>query len=536
MGNKRGQALAAIACILLASSVVLAVPAQRNGPAYERAVLEIQRHIQNGDLEGAYAQLAQARKQYPLDGGLENLLGVVEIQKGHTDAAELAFSQAILHSPRLTSAYLNLGRLYMQNPDRDAPTRVKALQVYERALAIAPSNAEANYQAAVLLMLAGSYERSLNHIVKLDETVGTGPGVLAVECADQAGLGHREAADRAAATLAGDPRLAEADAMEVLPVLRSAQRADLAALILGAAGEHEPLSPTGLRALGLAQETAGTLKEARNTLEQAALADGASTSTLVALARVARAQKDTLGALGYLAHARDMEPANPILLYYFGLASLDMSLLGEARKAFGEAVRIEPGNPAYNFAMGTVSAFAQDPALALPYLQKYHALRPGDPAGVLALGTTYFRAKDFETAGTWLRMAEKSGKTAATAHYYLGRVARQQGRLEDAVSELNKAVAATGHDQPEVLAELGQVYTQMHNYPEAEKELDRAIRLDPNNYVANFALLQLYARTGDARRGQQAKHFDHIRNENQTQFQDMMRIIEIRPQENSAPQ
>ncbi len=37
-----------------------------------------------------------------------------------------------------------------------------------------------------------------------------------------------------------------------------------------------------------------------------------------------------------------------------------MGLLGEARKAMGEAVKVEPENPQYNFGMGVISSFSQD--------------------------------------------------------------------------------------------------------------------------------------------------------------------------------
>jgi tetratricopeptide (TPR) repeat protein len=525
----RWKAFAVMALLAMAAVPLQAEPANA---AYERIVLSIQQLIQNGNLDTARAQLDQASKEYPADGGLENLLGVVEVQQGHTDAAIRDFSRAIVHSPKLTSAYLNLGRAYLKTNQSDKSAQVKALHVYERALAVAPSNAEANYQAAVLLMLSKSFAPSLEHLAKLDSPNRGLPGALAVECADQAALGRREEAAHAAAALAAHPDLTEADAMEVLPVLRSAHRLDLGVLIIQAAGKRAQLSPVALRELGLAQEADGQLSDARNSLEQAFAAQSTSTTLLVDLARVARAAKDLQGALGYLAHARDIEPANASLPYYFGLVSLESSLLGESRKAFAEAVRLEPGNPTYNFAMGTVSSFAQDATSALPYLQKYHELRPADPKGILALGSTYFRAKDFSAANPWLKQALAFPGTAASAHYYLGRIARQQGSLDEAADELRLSTTLKPH-QADVLAELGEVYVQMRKYPEAEKALNEAIQLNPDSYAANFGLLQLYVHTGDGRREAQTKRFNDIQSKNQTQYQEMMRIIEIQPELNA---
>jgi tetratricopeptide (TPR) repeat protein len=519
--------------ILLLLLLIPFAAAQQNTSAYQSALLAIQQHIESGDLSGANTLLTQAVAKYPSDGGIENLRGVLAAQQGDTAAAERYFSQAVRHSPKLVSAWLNLGRAYMLQAANNPAMQAKALGTYQSALALAPANAEANYQSAVLLMLAGKYQVSLDHVGRLDATARSTPGALALLAADHAGLGHKAEAEQAADALAQHPDLTEADALEIAPVLNATGHAALAIATLNAAAQRAPLSPAGLRALALSQETAGNLADARKTLEIAFTADPKSISILVDLARVAKAQKDYQGALGYLAHARDLEPRDARLSYYFGLVCLDLNLLGEARKALEEAVRLAPDDPDYNYVMGSVSAFAQDPELALPYLKKFHSLRPQNPAGILALGTTYFRAKDFDTAAVWLRQAADSPKTAATAHYYLGRIARQQARLDDALSELNLSNQLKP-DRPETLAELGQVYVQQRKFTEAEKELSLALAISPDNYAANFGLLQLYARTADPRREQQSRRFDEIKSTSESQYQDMMRIIEIRPEDETA--
>jgi thioredoxin-like negative regulator of GroEL len=70
----------------------------------------------------------------------------------------------------------------------------------------------------------------------------------------------------------------------------------------------------------------------------------------------------------------------------------------------------------------------------------------------------------------------------------------------------------------------------MKKYGDAEKQLDRAIALEENNYAANFGLLQLYARTGDSRREEQSKRFDAIKQGNEEQLRDTLRVIEVHSQ------
>jgi len=503
--------------------------AQNAADSYRQTALTIQQCIQDNDLTGARALLAKAEKQFPANGGMENLLGIVEIQQGHTEMAKQAFSLAIQHSPGLTGAYLNLARIYMRTAASNPQERAKALQLYEKALRMEPANAEANYEAATISMWSQNYRSSFEYLEKLTPETRGQVGAEAIMCADEAGLGHKEAANRAAASLIANPDLAEQDAMTVLPVLRSSGRADLVESIFAAVAERHPLSAVGLRDMGLAQEAEGKLEQARATMERTFIADSSDVGPLIDLTRIAEAANDHTGALGYLAHARDLQPKDASLTYEFGAICLKLGLLEEARRAMGEAVKLAPDRPEYNFGMGIVSSFAQDPAEALPYLEKYHALRQDDAPGILALGTTYFRAKDFGAASKWLKQAVNNTDTAADAHFYLGRIARQEGQMDEAIAQLTDS-AALKPNRPGVLAELGLVYLQMKKYGDAEKQLDRAIALEANNYAANFGLLQLYARTGDSRREEQSKRFDAIKQGNEEQLHDALRVIEVHSQ------
>src|ERR1700736_6398339 len=66
---------------------------------YRALVLEIQQHIEQNDLDGARSLIASAQAKFPANGGLENLLGVIEVQQRHRDRAIQEFSAAILHDP-----------------------------------------------------------------------------------------------------------------------------------------------------------------------------------------------------------------------------------------------------------------------------------------------------------------------------------------------------------------------------------------------------------------------------------------------------
>lgn len=515
---------AALGCALLTPQF----HAQSTAASYHETVEEIQQQIQQGHLSDAQALANAALQRFPSNAGLENLLGVTEAEQGEVELARKSFSAAVEHDPKLVGAYLNLGRIEMQVAGSDAGPRAEDLRLYQTVLRLDPANAEANFQMATLLMWDGKYSESLVHLSKADVAMHGEIRVEALRCADEAGLGHTEATDRAAATMVANPKLSEQDAVFVLPSLRADRRADLIDSLFTAANERAPLSADGMRVLGLAKEAEGKPAEATAALEHAFALDGSQVAPLVDLTRIALAGKQYEKALGYLAHARALKPDDAVFAYDYGRICLQLNLLGEARRAMSEAVKLNPNSPEYNFAMGVIASQAQDASAGLPYLKKFHEMRPSDPDGILALGTTYFRDDDYVNAALWLKQAAANESTAAEAHYYLGRILRQQGQNDMALEQLNQAEVLRP-DNAAVFAELGQTYVQMRKYPEAQKQLEHALTLDANNYVANFALMQLYAQTRDPRLGAQQKRFSEIKQENQNQYRDEMRVIEVRP-------
>ncbi len=508
----------------------LASPQQKHTSERDEIILRIQRLIEDHNLAAASRQIVEAAKQYPADAGLDNLWGVVEAQQGDYAAAEKSFSQALKRAPKLTGASLNLGRLYQENFAADTQARRKALDVYLAVLTYDPKNAEANYQSATLLLEQGQYRDSLDHILRLPEESQTSAQALSILCADYAGLGDRRQANDAAIWLLADPNFSELDAQQALLGLRAGKRDDLIISLLENLQKRQLLAPALLHQLGLAYEGTGKLAEARATLESASSPESLTVGSLLELARIARKQKDYQSSLGYLAHARDLAPDNGGIHYYFGLVCLDLNLVAEGRNSFEKAVQVEPENPDYNYAMGVTSTFRHDPGEAVPYFEKYLKLRPQDPRGKLALGTALFRAKDYDAAVPRLEEAARIPETATAAHYYLGAIALQERRLDEAHNELELALKSKP-DYTDALAGMGQYYLIQKDYLQAEKQIRRALEIEPDHYSANFYLLTLYTRTGDARQAAQSSRFDDLKKLLAERMQEFLRIVEVRPLE-----
>jgi tetratricopeptide (TPR) repeat protein len=521
----RRSCLAGPALLLLLWAVPVAFPAKISS---EETFQQIQSLIQAGDLGAARAAITKALKDNPQDAGLFNLLGVVEAQQGNYREAEGDFRKAIAALPRYAGAYLNLGRLYQENLARDPGALKKGIDTYEKLLSFQPGNVEANYQCATLLMQQGAFKPSLARLARLPRDSQDHPQALAVRCADYAGLGDRVQAEAAAQRLLQSPLLTEADVITVLPALEAHKQTTLETELLEGLVNRRLASFASLRALGLIYHQQGKLDRARETLEQAAQLKPDAAPLLVELARVAYDQRDRKGALGYLAHARALDPENPGIHFFWGIVCIEENLAEEAYRALKKAVSLKPEDPYFNYALGAVATVRQDAREAIPYFRKYCELKPEDPRGRLALGISYFNAHENAAARRMFQMVADAPETFAAAHYYLGRLANLAGDLPTATAELLAALKANPR-YTDASAELGLLYLKQKDYQKAQEALQRALDMRQDDFLANLNLLVLYQRTKDPRADQQAKKFEEIRKKRSESAKELLRTIEVRP-------
>jgi tetratricopeptide (TPR) repeat protein len=184
--------------------------------------------------------------------------------------------------------------------------------------------------------------------------------------------------------------------------------------------------------------------------------------------------------------------------------------------------------------MGMISSFNRAPEDAAPYLRRYMQLNPKDPRPKLALGADFLRSKDYEAASPLLDQAAKDPTTATAAHYYLGSLALQTQHPDQAATHLKLALKARP-DYPDALAELGHCYLTQRNYLAAEKQLRRALELDPDHLLANFYLITLYVRTNDPRQQQQSKHYADLLKQREDKSDEFLRMVTVRPFVDSRP-
>ncbi len=252
----------------------------------------------------------------------------------------------------------------------------------------------------------------------------------------------RTAPGRTVAALAAHPQLAREDIDAVLPALAGLPERGTEQALLELLDRRGWATPATLRRLAAIESAGGRYVEARAWLEKAAARGVPDAALLIELARAAFKAGDAKGALGYLAHARDLEPTNVAVHFLFGIVCVELNLGAEAYESLARAVALAPDDPDINYAMGAVSLHRHDPSEALPYFEAYVRLRPGDPRGRFALGAAKYHSQRLEEAVTDLAAAANDPRTAAGAHYYLARIARQRQDLETARREIDAALRA----------------------------------------------------------------------------------------------
>jgi tetratricopeptide (TPR) repeat protein len=525
MRHRNVRCLGVILCVLSVPSAALTAPPDTS--ADEKRLVRIPQAIQSGDLRGARSELQELFKRLPGDPRIYNLLGVIDARENNFAAAESNFQRAIQLAPRFTGAYLNLGRLYQEHANQKEEVE-KALKVYRELLEFEPDHVEANYQAAWLFNRQGQFVSSLERLARLPADAQQRAPALALRCADNAAVGRRAQADVAIIQLSTAADLTEADVLPILPVLHDHHADDLATRLLEALTQRGLGSKVSLQALAGLEEKQSRFKQARASLEKDLQLEPPSVAVLTRLAKLAYQAGDLEGAAGYLAHARDLEPENAAVHFFFGMVCIDLKLPPEAKQSLKEAVRLDPDNPFYHYAFGAVLLQEKKSDEAIPHFRKYRDARPDDPHGNFALGVAYFDAYQLDAARKEFESVAARPETRVGANLYLGRLAVREGNLTEAADRLRKAVESEP-SSPEPYAELAMVHIRRQEYALAESNLARALKIAPDHYRSNLNLLMLYERTKDSRAEQQSHRVEQLQKAGEERERLLLRSLEIRP-------
>ena len=201
-------------------------------------------------------------------------------------------------------------------------------------------------------------------------------------------------------------------------------------------------------------------------------------------------------AIPLLEQARTAVPsANVDPNYVLGVCYIAVRRYDDARHAFAAQYGFAPDSaPAYLLAARLLLR-QENPAAAEDFARKAIALQPDLPLAHQLLGEVALARAQLPEAIMELNRERELNPLNGNVYDRLGDAYVRSGDDERAREALSRAVLlepnATG---PYIL--LGKVMLNQQNYLLAELYLERAVSMDPGNYMAHTLLGQAYRRTG----------------------------------------
>lgn len=371
--------------------------------------------IGGGRLEEAERQLRQVLKVAPEEPSALNLLGAIRAQQGRLGEAEALFSRAVRGDARLTGARMNLAHLYLLKgePGRAEPELKEVLR-------LDPSNAEAGYRLAWLLLAQGRADEAIALAERLKQTQAPTAPLLAV-----LGHAHLRKGDSARAEehylLALGRQSANAEALLGLAQVAQARGdARSAVLYLGRAKEAVGDSPDHLNRLARVALQAGLKEEAVAALRRAVeLRPGEASYHFALGAAHLHYPADLDEAERALRHSLGLRPGDAQGQMHLGYVLLKQKRHAEARAWLEKSVGAGPGTPEALYYLGLIAQGEGEDARAVELFGRAIRLAPAYGHAHVALGTTYLKLRDYPRARAALEEGARLAPEDPKAHYQL---------------------------------------------------------------------------------------------------------------------
>ena len=381
-----------------------------------------------------------------------------------------------------------------------------AAKAYERALAVAPRNAELKTRYAQALLNAGERENLVKAREALDDLVATRNDARALYMLSQANrrLGDLTAAESSARRLIAAQDASPWGYFALAAALEAAQQyqkmvdalTPAVAKFHAMSGDHSLELGMLLPHLGFAQQELGQYDKALATFEEARRVspkDPVVTSYLIG-ANIAA--KKYAAALELTAKARAENPTD------LGLARLEaraLSASGQPDRGVAvmeQALQSHVENPAAYIALAQIYSEARRGSQAVKLLEDAQTRFPASTDIVFQLGATHEKQQNFPAAEAAFRRVLQREPDHAGALNYLGYMLAERGeRLDESVGYLKKALAVEP-DNGSFLDSLGWAYFKAGKLDLAEPNLRRAAEQLPTNSVIQDHYGDLLSRMG----------------------------------------
>ncbi|QPJ64152.1 MAG: tetratricopeptide repeat protein [Candidatus Nitrohelix vancouverensis] len=167
-----------------------------------------------------------------------------------------------------------------------------------------------------------------------------------------------------------------------------------------------------------------------------------------------------------------------------GLGFFQTGQLEEARKAFEEGIKQNPGKGELYYYLGLVLNKSQDYDQAIAIFKKALTLSPDIKELFLNLGISYFKTQDLASAQETFQIALEIQPENGSAQFFMGMTLNALQKFEESIPYFDRAAQL----DPEFI-QLGGYYKGLSYYklgktPEAVEQFEKSVAVDPQTKIA----------------------------------------------------
>jgi len=448
--------------------------------------------LSSGDTVRAEAE-ARAALQNPSTKALAlALLGTIRLQQGKADDSIKFLTQALGLNSRLMGARTTLGNAYAFAGKMDS-----AAKCFREVLNADPGNLNARFDLFKLEASRRNFQQSLDVAAPILPQLFASDEGLAVLASDYSALGRKQELEGLVTHWQKLAETSDDAALDFATTLMANGMRPEATSVLEQEEkrlEAHPQSSVALR-LASAFSALSVFDRAESSAQLALSLDPQCIACYQALAQLAERQNNSEKALSFLVKAKQLAPQDPEVLFEFGKVCLEGNLLDDALPALSKAVELKPENDSYLYVLGSANVGKGRLPDALKLFQRLLQKHPGDAGLNYAVGAVYYLQNKYSDAEASLKSSLAAQSDQIPAAYYLALTYDAMGDDDRAIPIFRDLLKNNPQHVPSYV-KLGGILVRQHQYEEAQRDLERAVSLDPNSVEAHYQLGLVLRRLG----------------------------------------
>ncbi len=448
--------------------------------------------LQENRLETALEKLTTAEQQHSSDARIRNFRGIVLARLEHSNEAKREYQEAIRLDPSLEDAHRNLGFLEWTEHHLE-----QATAELRRALELAPDDSYAHYYLGRVQLDANLYADGFRELDRSGIAWPRDPTFLMQAARGYIALGRLQDASKTADHLKSLPLTNEqvVNAAEMLLSLKQ-NESGIDLLRKSHASSVSPGWATFDLALAylLSGQYGRAEQMAREYVRALPASDPLSRSAAWSLIGIAKRHLgENEAAVDALHQATALAPSQEEYWLNLTLALMELNRYAEAISATRAGLAANPRSYALHLRLG--AAYLSIDRYAEAEQTFRELVQAGDPlpTSYIGLAQVLMRTGRAEEAVDELARARQKLGTNFLISYFEGLALSRSGKPEQARAAFEEAVQLNPRSSEAHLG-LGKSELAMHKLPEAIRELEETLRLDPENVQAQRLLRQARGR------------------------------------------